>query len=176
MAIVYTTQRLSREKDLREECQSKRDKRIKNSRDHRVDPLRPPSISPSTSMTEEPEDTETKLAIISSIFISARQEALLDVLIRAEGDINRAIDLHLSSAADAPQAARPPKRALQDGASSPNKRPSQGAEVGSRPLSSVLKWTASAEPARKVFPPAVGADGRLNMPLFIFINLSKSPS
>jgi hypothetical protein len=46
---------------------------------------------------EEEEDTETKLAILSSIFTSASQENLFDVLIQAEGNIHRAIDLHLDT-------------------------------------------------------------------------------
>lgn len=83
---------------------------------------------------EEEEDTETKLAILSSIFTGATQETLFDALIRAEGDIPRAIDLHLDSA---PPTSRPSKR--QKMSHSPEKQ-------------LPLKWTASAEPPRKVPP------------------------
>src|SRR5277367_5176454 len=44
------------------------------------------------------EDTEIKLAILSSIFTGASPESLFDVLIKADGSVKRAIDLHLDSA------------------------------------------------------------------------------
>lgn len=81
--------------------------------------------------TEEEQDTETKLAILSSIFTGASQDSLFDTLIRAEGDIPRAIDLHLDSA----------PRAKRQKLSTPS------------PQKSILKWTASAEPPRKVSSP-----------------------
>jgi hypothetical protein len=87
--------------------------------------------------TEEEQDTETKLAILSSIFTGASQDSLFDTLIRAEGDIPRAIDLHLDSA--------PPAKRQKLSTPSPQK--------------SILKWTAAAEPPRKVSsPPAYDSD------------------
>lgn len=88
------------------------------------------------------EDTETKLAILSSIFTSASQELLLDILIKAEGNIPKAIDLHLDSTslhhADPSTASPPPKR-VKASHESPTKS-----------LNSILKWTSTAEPPRKV--------------------------
>ena len=98
-------------------------------------------------MTEgEEEDTETKLAILSSIFTCAPQETLLEILIRAEGNIPRAIDLHLDTAPtttsdqDLPRA----KRRKPSGPSSPSRNSGDGGQW--------LKWTDSAEPPRKVLP------------------------
>jgi hypothetical protein len=95
---------------------------------------------------EDEEDTETKLAILSSIFTNASQEALLDVLIQAEGNIGQAIDLHLDTATKttpSDEGPRPPKRPRLD-SKSPVKQ--------SKDISSILKWTGSAEPPRKVLP------------------------
>ena len=98
--------------------------------------------------TEEEQDTETKLAILSSIFTGASQDSLFDTLIRAEGDIPRAIDLHLDSA--------PPSKRQKLSTPSPQK--------------SILKWTASAEPPRKVSSPLsmTVIDDRFNIKRYIF--------
>lgn len=105
-----------------------------------------------TNMDKEEgeEDTETKLALLSSIFTNASQEALLDILIKADGNVGRAIDLHLDTATQATlhdEGPRPPKRPRLD-SKSPVKQPSSG----SKDISSILKWTGSAEPPRKVLP------------------------
>jgi hypothetical protein len=89
---------------------------------------------------EEEEDTETKLAILSSIFTSASQENLFDILIQAEGNIHKAIDLHLdTSKHKSPDFEPPPKRVKTSHGTSPVK-----------PLNTLLKWTSAAEPPRKV--------------------------
>lgn len=100
----------------------------------------------------EEEDTETKLAILSSIFTGATQESLFDILIRADGSIERAIDLHLSSANPLE---RPAKRARIN-ADKPHDHGHEDKEnrddaVSGKSVGSILKWTPSAEPARKVF-------------------------
>src|SRR5277367_1707458 len=97
--------------------------------------------------TDGEEDTETKLAILSSIFTSASPESLFDVLIRADGKVERAIDIHLDSA-KRPATDSPPPHKRQKRSVSPVKRPSFGSPEKS--LSSVLKWTPTAEPPRKV--------------------------
>jgi hypothetical protein len=89
------------------------------------------------SEAEEEQDTETKLAILSSIFTKASPESLFDVLIQADGDVNRAIDLQLDSGRRY-DLAPPSKRQRTSSSLSPSKG------------SLRLKWTASAEPPRKV--------------------------
>jgi hypothetical protein len=91
-------------------------------------------------MAEE-EDTETKLAILSSIFTSASQQSLFDILIKAEGNIPKAIDLHLDSSSrdNPPRTTSPPPKRVKTSHESPTKS-----------LNSILKWTSSAEPPRKV--------------------------
>lgn len=99
---------------------------------------------------EGEEDTETKVAILSSIFTESSQEFLLDILIQADGNIERAIDLYLNSTrprpyTDSPE--RPPKR-LKSSSASPEKCSTPLPEV--RLISDVLKWTSSAETPHKV--------------------------
>jgi hypothetical protein len=101
----------------------------------------------------EEEDTETKLAILSSIFTGASPESLFDILISAEGSIERAIDLHLASAK--PTSERPTKRARlnSDRTQGHNLDKKNGEDGGTgNSVGSMLKWTPSAEPARKVLP------------------------
>lgn len=105
---------------------------------------------------EEEEDTETKLAILASIFTNASYDQLLDILIRADGNINRAIDLHLDSATK-----RSPSPSGLSLVGRSSKRPKITEKTGSvkaaekspvKPVNSVLKWTSVAEPPRKVPP------------------------
>ena len=100
--------------------------------------------------SDDEEDTETKLAILSSIFASASQNALLDVLVRAEGRIPQAIDLYLdNTAAESPTSSEPRQKRRKPSESTDASRNSEGKSNAIR----LLKWTASAEPARKVSPP-----------------------
>ena len=100
-----------------------------------------------TERPEEDEDTETKLAILSSIFTRASHESLFEVLIQADGDVERAIDLHPSSTR---RSSRPesPERPSKRRKTSPQKP--HNASPDGKSLSDVLKWTSSAEPPRKV--------------------------
>jgi len=99
--------------------------------------------------SDNEEDTETKLAILSSIFTSASQNALFDILIRAEGRIPEAIDLYLdNTVAESSASSEPPakRRKLSD-STAPWRDPEGKADAIRR-----LKWIDSAEPARKVRP------------------------
>jgi hypothetical protein len=88
---------------------------------------------------DEEEDTETKLAILSSIFTSASQENLFAVLIQAEGNVHKAIDLHLETSRLRTPDVEPPSKRLKVSHESPTKD-----------INSLLKWTSAAEPPRKV--------------------------
>jgi hypothetical protein len=94
---------------------------------------------------DDEEDTETKLAILSSIFTKAPQDALLDILIRAEGRIPEAVDLFLDDTSSAGRTATfgPPAKRRKT-SEEPNN------EGGESDAVQRLKWTDSAEPARKV--------------------------
>jgi hypothetical protein len=113
---------------------------------------------------EEEEDTETKLAILSSIFTSASQENLFDVLIQAEGNVHKAIDLHLdTSRLTTPDVEPPSKRLKVSHETSPTKD-----------INSLLKWTSAAESPRKVPSSHGGANGRPSIKRYIYIILTKS--
>jgi hypothetical protein len=97
------------------------------------------------------EDTETKLAILASIFTRATHEELFDILIRADGKVDRAIDLQLDS-----WRKRSPSPATHENHVSKRPKPQDAEETMTgndspvKSLKSVLKWTAAAEPPRKV--------------------------
>jgi len=101
------------------------------------------------SSQEEELDTETKLAILASTFANESQEDLLDILIRAEGDIEKALEavqarrkpLPIPEEEDEYRAAKRQKRESTSSDVSPTKQ---------KCLSSILKWTPSAEPPQKV--------------------------
>jgi len=102
------------------------------------------------------EDTETKLALLASVFPNdISQEELLDVLIKADGDVERAIASRLTNSAKrfpspAPSEPPPPKRLKTQ-----DVRESEAAvsDVPVKSLGSILKWTSTADPPRKVLRP-----------------------
>ena len=98
---------------------------------------------------EEELDTETKLAILASSFHIESQEDLLEILIREDGDLEKALEVLET---------RPklPPIADEDVECPPTKRPRletvapDTAPTKQKSLSSVLKWTPSAEPPPRV--------------------------
>src|SRR5579871_3818706 len=99
----------------------------------------------------EEEDTETKLGILASIFTGASYEELLDILIKAEGNIERSIALQLDSSRRPTSASFPGEPPLKR----PKIQPSvtlisSSTEAPIKSLNTVLKWTPAAEPPGKV--------------------------
>ena len=96
------------------------------------------------------EDTETKLAILCSIFTGSSQESLLDILIQADGNVERAMDLYPNSTRPRPHTDSPerPSKRLKSSSASPEKYSTPLTEV--RLMSDVLKWTSSAETPQRV--------------------------
>ena len=98
----------------------------------------------------EEEDTETKLALLSSMLTDTPQESLLECLIKADGDIERALNINLNSSKRHPlEELRfiDPKRPKRD-LSSTKKAQSNGSSDNT--LISALKWVETAEAPRKV--------------------------
>ena len=140
----------------------------------------PATLTPTMTTSDTEEDTETKLAILSSIFTSASQNDLFDVLIRAEGRIPQAIDLYLdNTAAESSASNEPPAKCRKHSDPTAPSRNSEGKTDAIRRL----KWTDSAEPARKVRPPLPPLNrlgdslkvSRQNITPSIFIIQNKSP-
>jgi len=101
------------------------------------------------SSQEEELDTETKLAILASTFANESQEDLLDILIRAEGDIENAREAvqarRKTSVPEGDDEYRPAKRQRMESTSS------EISPTKQKCISSILKWTPAAEPSQKVF-------------------------
>jgi hypothetical protein len=95
--------------------------------------------------SDDDEDTETKLAILSSIFTKASQDTLFDILIRAEGKIPEAVDLFLDETSSAGRTATfgPPAKRRKTSEDTTN-------DDGKADAFQRLKWADSAEPPRKV--------------------------
>lgn len=99
------------------------------------------------------EDTETKLALLASVFPNdISQEELLDVLIKADGDVERAIASRLTNSAKRSPSPAPSEPPPQKRLKTQDVRESEAAvsDVPVKSLGSILKWTSIAEPSRKV--------------------------
>jgi len=115
-------------------------------------------------MAEEEDDTDTKLAILSSIFTGTSQETLLELLIKADGNVEEAINTQLSlkqrksRPPTSPPAAKRQKLTSNPNTSTPPSPSNRSLNTTQKPLGSILKWTSSAEPPRRVHPPFPGED------------------
>jgi hypothetical protein len=119
--------------------------------------------------SDDDEDTETKLAILASIFTKAPQDTLFDILIRAEGKIPEAVELFLDETPSAAPFGPPAKRRKTSEETNNDEAKSDAVQR--------LKWTDSAEPARKVqIPPLCGDSSRCrsNIKLCTSTNQTKS--
>ena len=115
-------------------------------------------------MAEEEDDTDTKLAILSSIFTGTSQETLLELLIKADGNVEAAINTQLSLEQHksrpplSPPIAKRQKLSSTPTTSTPLSPSNRSLNTPQKSLGSILKWAPSAEPPRRVHPAFPGWD------------------